>query len=42
MRIYISNYSSDCICFKCQYDITLEVLDIIRFDELVEEYQKDF
>ena len=23
MRIYISSYSSDCTCFKCQYDITL-------------------
>jgi hypothetical protein len=42
MRIYISSYSSDCTCFKCQYDITLEMLDIIRFDDLVEEYQKDF
>ena len=41
MQIYISSYSSDCTCFKCQYDITLEMLDIIRFDDLVEEYQKD-
>ena len=23
MRLYISSYSSDCACFKCQYDITL-------------------
>ena len=25
MRLYISSYSSDCTCFKCQYDITLDV-----------------
>jgi hypothetical protein len=23
MRLYISSYSSDCACFKWQYDITL-------------------
>ena len=27
MRLYISSYSSDCTCFKCQYDITLAETD---------------
>ena len=24
MRLYISSYSSDCTCFKCQHDIALD------------------
>ena len=37
MRLYISSYSSDCACFKCQYDITL-VQIIIRFYKVILEF----
>ena len=44
MRLYISSYSSDCACFKCQYDITLdqaysshgEVEMFVRLEEILE------
>ena len=31
MRLYISSYSSDCACFKCQYDITLAVYSVDKY-----------